>query len=112
MFVPDSAGTIIPADKTAELLAGKYSAPQIPGPPSGGLSAPAAPQAPGAAFATGYSDAADTASNSSIVNNHNNGNIGTAHFNIYESRNPRQTVREISNFMKLSSSRFSPANNT
>lgn len=117
--------TVISGDKTARLLAsGKSVSDQITGAfsPAGlspdQASSPAlpnlsAPPVPASATASGYESAPGSTDRNSAgygVTNHNTGRVGDTHFNIYGANNPRETMRQIADFEKRQTGKFSPAN--
>ncbi len=93
LFIPDGAGTIVPHGKSMELLAGLD------------LSVPGAP-APVNLRNSGSSNFPG----GTTVTNQNTGSIGSMHFNVSGAQNPREVVRQIADFMKRQSPRFSPSN--
>lgn len=117
--------TVISGDKTARLLAsGKSVSDQITGAfsPAGlspdQASSPAlpnlsAPPVPASATASGYESAPGSTDRNSAgygVTNHNTGRVGDTHFNVYGANNPRETMRQIADFEKRQTGKFSPAN--
>ena len=104
LFIPDSAGTIIPAEKTSKILA-SFGTPAAP--------LPRAPEAPNSAFSSGYDHVPGSGGGTAIngtVNNHNTGRVGDTHFNIYGANNPRETMRQIADFEKRQTGKYSPMN--
>lgn len=99
LFIPGTNGMIIPADKTKAMLA-QLSMPSlnigVPSTPSGMFGSNA-----------GLSNIIGGASS---VTNQNTGSIGSMHFAIYDTGNPRETARQIADIMKRQSPRFSPSN--
>jgi hypothetical protein len=105
LFIPKGAGTIIPADKTKtmiqrmqESLSGFQIRP-------GALDIPSAPVAMSPSQGSAISASAGGA-----VSNQNTGRIGDTHYNIYGQNNPREVMRQIADFEKRQTGRYSPAN--
>lgn len=111
LFIPRGSGTIIPADKTKALL---QQVPQQLKLSSNFANVNFnAPQVPAGTFTGGGSGSlGDTVnqSSSAIANNHNTGHVGDNNFNLYGERNPRETTRQIADFMKRQTGKYSPAN--
>lgn len=69
-----------------------------------------APSAPDSAFGPSRQSNEMAGSNQSVANNHTTGHIGDNNFNIYGARDPRETMRQIADYQKRQTGKFSPAN--
>ena len=107
LFIPRGAGTIIPADKTRSMLK------QMQQSLSGFQIDPrmlAAPNAPASAFLSGSQAGNISSSTASSVTNQNTGRVGDSHYNIYGMNNPREVMRQIADFEKRQTGKYSPMN--
>lgn len=95
--------TVIPASKTRDMLQAASNAYPTP---AGSLRAPSVPDG---VFGGGTQAAAMLAESKHTTNNHTVGD--TVHnYNIYGDRNPRETMRQIADYQKRQTGKFSPAN--
>ena len=104
LFIPDTAGTIIPADKTKAMLA-QLNAP-VPVLPPHAVQAPEVPSV----TSPSHEQQMALGSGTGIVSNQNTGRVGDTHYNIYNANNPREVMRQIADFEKRQTGQYSPAN--
>lgn len=100
---PDSAGTVIPAKATAQILG------SLAGAPSLSVAMPEAPRNLSGPGAGGSSSQVWNSANT--VTNQSTGGIGSIHFHLTDSRNPRENVRQIAGYLKSTYPYGSPFNN-
>jgi hypothetical protein len=93
LFIPDAAGTIIPADKTKAFLSG-ISAPSVPS----------------SAFFSGADGSSNSHGSAAYVTNHNVGSVGDMHFHLYGDDKPRQVARSLAQYLKQTFPTGSPLN--
>lgn len=103
-FIPDRPGYIANNQMVQQLMASAATMRSA----NVNLSIPEAPRTFGGGASSDREQMASMLAG--MVTNHNTGQIGDNHFNIYGDRNPRETMRQIADYQKRQTGKFSPAN--